>query len=356
MKIPTSEVNKLISLLRNSKSIQNLTNKLESSLSKAINLNKVDLFGKFFSQKERFNRDKTSYDKIVKYLTNNNLDFNIATKFKDKYPVVQSYMTERTTFRPNLGNEVLDMFKNKGRTIETTIPKRSKVSQEYNDFTKQINELRGGLKDYFQSKAYRKKLRDILFNNSNDRKQEGKYINDILNTLDGVAINIGHSNKNLGGTASFGTVYLNKNSTFDGNPFTLLHELIHASKQYGNYNIKGKYLDAHNSDIANRVMDYNDMIGDNLFSSVNLSAATPAQQKYIKYLTNGRELSANFNPIQALIEKNGWSPKQAVRLIKERNYLGNTTIKNYYNVFGEKNVERLIQNVLKNGGKLIKRK
>jgi len=58
-------------------------------------------------------------------------------------------MTERTTFRPNLGNEVLDMFKNKGRTIETTIPKRSKVSQEYNDFTKQINELRGGLKDYF---------------------------------------------------------------------------------------------------------------------------------------------------------------------------------------------------------------
>jgi len=88
MKIPTSEVNKLISLLRNSKSIQNLTNKLESSLSKAINLNKVDLFGKFFSQKERFNRDKTSYDKIVKYLTNNNLDFNIATKFKDKYPVV----------------------------------------------------------------------------------------------------------------------------------------------------------------------------------------------------------------------------------------------------------------------------
>lgn len=61
-------------------------------------------------------------------------------------------------------------------------------------------------------------------------------------------------------------------------------------------------------------------------------------------------MRAKITPLQLLATKRGWSPKQTVRFLSDKN----PDHLNMYSLFGDKGMTYLLENILKKGGKLCK--
>lgn len=73
---------------------------------------------------------------------------------------------------------------------------------------------------------------------------------------------------------------------------------------------------------------------------------------YYKYYISPSEMQAKIQPLQVMMHQQGWQPKQMKDIVKSRNLFQDYDIKELYNYFGDDNMEYLLTNLLRRGGKL----
>lgn len=292
--------------------------------------------------KARYLRDLINDGSIVSKLTNTKPNYVtiFALNHKQDYPVKIS-----SAFTPDEANQIINAYEKRGRPLQMTVPLRSKI-MEVDYIAKLFTSMRGNMKDYYQSKYYRTKLRNLLKEaNLSDKSIEGNYIRSLQDNLNAINSHIGSfKDKDVAGVSNIGNINLNIYS----NSYAAAHEYTHAANQFGSYipkinkfygNRLQQIIKNHNQDIINSLP----------LSKNNL---TPYEQ----YVIDPSEIQANLQPIQMMMQKIGWNAKQAVRMLKNRRFLMDSGLRAYYDLYGEEGFATLLDKIMKKGGKLIKKK
>lgn len=236
-----------------------------------------------------------------------------------------------------------------------SIPLRSK-NPDIDLVAKEMLDSRNDMKNFIQSKFYRKLLRK-------NRINEKEAIQGSEDALD-IASNYVSHNPTISsyGTSNSGYVVLNGANPADTR--TYLHELTHESAQLGT----PKRLFVDYSDISGSLQNNIYQLNQNLFNKVaakeKINKAFPyTNPEYVRwkeYFSNPVELQANLRPVQMLMVERGWQPKQVYRLLESRSLLdkmndglGTDTL---IRALGEKGLAKVLANMLKKGGKIKKNK
>lgn len=229
------------------------------------------------------------------------------------------------------------------------IPQRSK-NKSIDIVANDIQSSKNTIKNYLQSKEYRKKIKAA---NKELEKAELPTIShkgvvqtandnlDIVKSYGGEMIDEGDK-----GIAAIGNIGISESS---GDSYTVLHELIHSSQQYGTPKKKFADLDDIYSQ-QNRVINYNaNIINDRPHKRLRTSGYS---KDGLKYYIDPQEMQAKIQPLQIMMWQNGWQPSQMSNIIETRGLDKNGQIKRLYKTFGEKNMEYFLKNMLKSGGKI----
>lgn len=244
------------------------------------------------------------------------------------------------------GKSLKELFLKDTPEGSVSIPLRSK-NPDIDLVAKEMLDSKNDMKNFIQSKFYRKLLRK----NGINEKEAIQGSEDALDRVNNYIVDM--PNDDSLADAFYGRVRLNRASSMD--PGTYLHELTHESAQLGT----PKNLFADNSHrqgtLQQKILKANedlfhkaDVVGKFIKAKPNMSL------EYAEYLLKPRELQANLRPIQMLMVERGWQPNQTYRLLESRgltNKLGGDTTF-LVRTLGEKGLAEVLANMLKKGGKI----
>lgn len=224
-----------------------------------------------------------------------------------------------------------------------SVPLRSK-NPDIDLVAKEMLDSKNDMKNFLQSKFYRKRLRK----NGINEKEVIQGSEDALDINNNYLINDPYTG--FSGVASSGYVKINR--PYQPTTSTYLHELTHESAQRGTP--KGLFVDWRGDpdSVQGKVYQHNE----DLFNRVGIakSLAGKKDPKYLEYFTKPVELQANLRPIQMLMRERGWQPNQTYRLLESRGLMDKLSTNERASVIalGDKGLAEVLANMLKKGGKI----
>lgn len=255
--------------------------------------------------------------------------------------------------------DLVDQFSKDYKSI-VEVPFRSnnkdiKIVSDY------VNTGSNAIKEYLGSKQYHKMIKRA----NQALKKYGfpeiseKELRETFNTaLDARKVLVGKQNlSNIEGQSAPGVVILNG---VKKNKYTPFHELIHLAQQWGGLNKKGKGFTegmAETGSNQNSVGMWNQYLINQIENRLPKSSNALFRDERNRLL-DVRELQAEIQPLQIMMHQHGWQPKQMNHIINnktsnEARGLHNIdAIKKLYQMFGSENMEFLLTNMLKKGGKI----
>lgn len=236
------------------------------------------------------------------------------------------------------------------------LPLRSKTP-EIDAYAKKFYSSRADVKNYYQSKQYRRKLRKAGIPEN--------YITQLNNNIDATPITIAQSSKPRAPLGLADNQEIRINIDDMPRPTDLIandgvrHEFVHAGNQLGTPTKESNLgsfgitfsdnpmdnvqfaIHQHNKKVVSK---YRDKIKDYIEKH-------PNWERDVKYFTDPREVSANLTTLLIRLKKAGANPNQAFRRYNGLGWFDND-YKRYYDIFGEDGVTDLMTNVLQNGGRI----